>query len=294
MKNVRIIITFLLVLCFQPASGSAQEIAVVKSAAIKPYNEALRGFKSVCKSRVREFTLTGSNGPEILKKIRKTGPDLIYAIGLNALSQIRSIKEIPIIYSMVSNPGPLLLDRGNVTGVSMNVPAERQLRALIGVFPTAKRVGIVYDPGKTSHLFEEALAAASSLGISLVSREVHSSKDVPAAIRDMQGEIDAYWMLPDTTVFTGETIKYLFLTAFENKLPVVTFSERFVEKGSLMSLNIDALDIGRQAGEMASRVIRGAEAGNIQISSPRKAVLSVNQKAIERLGIIIRISELSY
>ncbi len=291
------IIVLLAIFCC--ASARAYEIAVVKSVNIKPYDEAQKGFKSVCKANIREFVVSKLNGSEVPKEIRRIKPNLILAIGIDALSRIKKIKDIPIIYAMVSDPRSILSGEKNITGVSMNIPAEKQLSALLKVSPDIRGIGLVYDPGKTVHLLKEARAAATAFGITLVQKAVHSPKEVPSAINDMKGKIDAFWLLPDTTVVTPESIEYLLLFSFENGIATLAFSDKYVEIGSLMALNIDAMDIGRQAGEMANRILDGANVSNIPMSSPRKAVLSLNLKTAKRLGIsvddeIIKKSKITY
>ncbi|MEW6003439.1 MAG: ABC transporter substrate-binding protein, partial [Nitrospirota bacterium] len=211
----------------------------------------------------------------------------------------KRIKDIPIIYAMVSNPMSILSGEKNITGVSMNISAEKQLTALLEVSPDINRIGLVYDPRKTAHLVDEAQSVASSSGIAVVSQKIYNSKEVPSAIKNMKGKIDAFWMLPDTTVITQETVEYLLLFSFENSIPVLTFSDKYVNLGALMALQIDTLDVGRQAGEMANRIISGTNVSNIPMSPPRKAILSLNLKTDKRLGIsvddkIIRKSKIIY
>ena len=269
------------------ADGHAQEIAIIRSAGIKPYHEVVRGFRNACKADAAEFTISGPGEKETFEKIRKINPGLILAVGLEALSRARKMSGIPVIYTMVSNPRSFLIDQKNITGVSMNVPAERQLRALLEIVPRVKRIGVVYDSRKTAQLFGDARSAASSLGIAVISKNVSSSKEVPSAINGMKGRIDAFWLLPDTTVVTPESMEHLLLFSFENKLPTLAFSDRYVEFGFLMALGIDAGDIGRQAGEIACEVLRGGDISATPMAQPEKAVLILNLKTAGKLGVHI-------
>jgi putative ABC transport system substrate-binding protein len=275
-KHRLVILTFLGIFFCQISTAVAQEAFVVKSDNLQPYNEAFEGIKETFKADVKEIILTEADDSKIIEKISSAGPRLIFAIGQNALSRIRVIKDIPIVYAMVSNPRALLSGEKNITGVSMNVSAGQQLNALLEILPGAKRIGIVYDPQKTGHLFEEARRAALFRGVTLISREVSSPREAPSAINDLKGEIDAFWMLPDTTVLTQESVKYLFLFSFENNIPVLSFSKKYIKMGSLISLNIDAVNIGRQAGKMANQILAGKDMGNIIKTAPIKSVMTVN------------------
>jgi putative ABC transport system substrate-binding protein len=275
-KHRLVILTFLGIFFCQISTAVAQEAFVVKSDNLQPYNEAFEGIKETFKADVKEIILTEADDSKIIEKISSAGPRLIFAIGQNALSRIRVIKDIPIVYAMVSNPRALLSGEKNITGVSMNVSAGQQLNALLEILPGAKRIGIVYDPQKTGHLFEEARRAALFREVTLISREVSSPREAPSAIDDLKGEIDAFWMLPDTTVLTQESVKYLFLFSFENNIPVLSFSKKYIKMGSLISLNIDAVNIGRQAGKMANQILAGKDMGNIIKTAPIKSVMTVN------------------
>ena len=77
------------------------------------------------------------------------------------------------------------------------------------------------------------------------------------------------------------------LFSIENRIPVFTFSEKFLEMGALISLNIDASDLGKQAGEMAKEILSGKDIRNIPGADARKIVLSINSKAAKKLGITI-------
>lgn len=272
---------------WQVQAAWAQDIIVIKSLNIQPYNETLEGFKKNCNSNILEYSISENDSSGLIKKIRTKRPDLILTIGLRALNHVRGVKNVPIVYSMVSNPQPLPSGENNITGVSMNISAKKQLSVFIKGIPAIKRIGIVYDPSRTSRLFADASEAASSLGITVVSRAVQDPKDVPSVIKGMIDKIDAFWMLPDATVITPEALKYLFLTSVENNVPVLTFSEKYIEKGALISLNIDANDIGQQACEMARNIINGADIKDIPESSPRKAVVSFNARAAEKMGITV-------
>jgi putative ABC transport system substrate-binding protein len=273
---------FLIMTCGAPPAF-AQRIAVIKSTDIQPYNDTLRGFREHCRAQYEFVVLDRHDPNNIMKELDARKPDVVLTIGLRALRSVRDYNGAPIIYTMVSNVGDLGLAGKNITGVSMNISARKQLSALLKEMPDVRRVGIVYDPSKTGQLFREAAGAARALGVSIVSREVSRSSQAPDAIKSLAGEVDAFWMLPDTTVLTAETIEYLLLSSFQHQVPVLTFSEKYLEMGAFLSLGIDAYDIGAQACELASKAMGRKNADSVAPESPRKAVIEVNEKVRERL-----------
>jgi len=281
---------FIILLIFLFSNGLAkagQEIAAVQSIRIPPYEEALKGFKSVCNSKIRRLVLSDMERGGVIKKIDEIRPDMVLAIGMDALSRVKRIKHIPIVYLMALNPQSLPAGNENITGVSMNICQERQLRTFSKCLPHMKHIGLLYDPERTGHLVKKARDAAGRIGITLIAKKVYESRDVPQLIEEMKGKIDAFWMLPDITVITPETLEFLFLFSLENKIPVLTFSDKYLGRGALISIGIDAFDIGIQAGEMTNKLLSGKDAADVHRIDARKATIHINRKIARKLKIHI-------
>lgn len=278
-------ISLFLILCHGLAEAG-HEIVAVQSIRVAPYEEALKGLESVCDAKIKRLVVSKLDGSDIVEKINEIRPDLVLAIGMDALSRAKKIKSIPIVYLMVLNPQSMLSGE-NITGVSMNIPQEKQLITLLEVLPDLKNIGLLYDPNRTGHLAKSAQDAAGKTGVKLIASEIHSSKNAPSLITNMKGNIDLFWMLPDITVITPETVEFLLLFSIENKTPILTFSDKYVELGALMSIGIDPFDIGIQAGEMAKKILSGRDVKDVQRVDARKAVISINLKIAKKLGINI-------
>jgi putative tryptophan/tyrosine transport system substrate-binding protein len=266
------------------ASG---ELLVVQSLPIKPYNDALQGFKAVCKSRPTRIVGPDLNEAEIRGKVRRNKPDLILAIGMDALEKVKTVNDVPIVYLMVLNPQDMLRDDGNITGVSMNLAPERQFSILREVLPNVKKIGIFFDPGKNGYYISRVHNAAALMGVELLTKKVYSSREAVASVEGLKGKVDALWLLPDTTVVNPATIDLLLLSSIENKIPVLTFSDKYVEKGALLSLEVDAAESGKQAGEMAVKILGGASVNSIKREDARESILTVNLIVAKKLGISI-------
>jgi len=285
---------FLLVLFLFPAAPVAGEgLLVVQSLPIKPYNQALEGLRSVCTGKTTTLVESTRTEADIAKKVRKINPDLIVAIGMDALTKVAALEErqritIPVIYLMVPNPQSLVEDNANITGVSMNIEPGAQLSALQQILPQTRKIGIVFDPDKTGRFVRKAHSAATAAGVELLTKTVHNSREAAAALVGMKGKIDLLWLLPDTTVVTPTTIDLLLLSAIEQKIPVFTFSEKSAEKGALLALEIDAHEAGRQAGEMANRILAGKDVRSIGKTDALGGNLTVNLITARKLEITLQ------
>ena len=281
---LQIVITLILI-SSAPASG---EVLVVQSLPVKPYDEAFQGFRSACRQRVTRLVGPVLSEEAITGKIRDTRPDLVLAIGQDALLKLKSVRSAPIVYVMVLNPTTLLRDGGNIAGVSMNLSPERQISLLREVIPGIKRIGVFFDPAKTGPYVGRMNRIASAAGINLLARQVQSSKDAISKLEEIKDKVDALWLLPDTTVVNPSTIDLLLLSAIENKIPVITFSEKYVEKGAVLSMEVDAGEAGRQAGEMAESILAGTPVKSIADVDARGCILTVNMIVAKRLGISVK------
>jgi putative ABC transport system substrate-binding protein len=249
-----IVLHFILLFLLPAVSSRANDIVVLKSANIKPYEDALKGFESSCGCNVQEVN-PGRFGAGTVERGRFNGDMVLAQIGKN------------------------------VSGVSMDIPPAIILGTIQEVFPGATRVGVIYDPRHYDSFITEALYAAQQRGIRLVLKAAGKPSEVPSLIDEMRGNIDVFWMLPDVTVVTPETVKYLLLFSFRNKVPVFSFSGKYVEMGALAALNIVPFDIGVQAGELAMKLSSGRNNGTPIRVEARKTELSVNQTVARKLGI---------
>lgn len=276
------LITALLLLLSQAALSFAYEVVAVKSDDIKPYSDALKGFKATCGCSIKELEIVSDN---LLREIHRINPDAVLAIGMDALRHLRSIDNIPLVYTMIPYTPPSLM-QDNISGVSMEISPQTYINSIMEIFPSAYRAGLIYSR-KTESFSMEAVQIANSKGIKMIAKSAHSPTEVPSIIDSMQGKIDVFWMLPDTTVVTPEIIDYLLLFSFKNKFPVITFSKKYVEMGAVVSLSIDPFDMGSQAGEVARSLVNQSKKAPIR-ENPRKTVLTINKKVATKLGIKIK------
>ena len=188
---------------------------------------------------------------------------------------------------MVLNPQTITFGEKNISGISMTLPSGKQVTTLLEVLPAVKRIGTLYNPDRTGNFIKGAVNAANNMGISLVAEKIQSTKEVPSALKNIQKKIDAFWMIPDITVYSPETIEFLLLFLLENQKPIISFSEKYVELGALMSISVDPFYIGNQAGEMAKAILSNEGKRDVQRIDARKAVIVINLKIAKRMGITI-------
>jgi len=295
-RTVRLILAACLLgaIVHSSVPAEAARIVALKSADVDVYNEVLEGFTSVSqRSTISEYDMEGDlqRGKQFLARL-KSGPkpDLILAIGIWALQVVvEEIRDIPVVFAMVLNPTTVIgHEAHNITGASMNAPIDQQIALLKKISPHVRRIGVIYDPSKTGFLVRQAERIARDQGVRLVTKAITSSKDSFAALDGMQGEIDALWILPDLTVLAPESVQYMLLFSFRNKIPLLGLSENQARMGALLGLSFDSgRDIGIQAGELANEILAGRSVEDIPFTTARKVRLTVNLKTAAKLGLQI-------
>ncbi|MEW6776303.1 MAG: ABC transporter substrate-binding protein [Bdellovibrionota bacterium] len=274
----------------EPHFVSTKIVAVMLSRRGEKYEEVLTGLKTALKARVDNYDMNDSEaqGKAILKQLRQSAeqPDLLVAVGKSAAILSKSdVKEIPVVFTMVSNPYKEELKRENMTGVSLDVPVKVQLLTFKSVVPGIKRLGVIYNPEKTGDLIGQASFIAPSQGFQLITAKIESPEEVTQKLSAFSEGIDAFWLVPDATVVTPLSVKAILEYTFTNKIPLFVFEKTFVDAGALVSISPDLQDIGRITAEMANKVLRGTDPATLTIINPDKLKVALNNETARSIGV---------
>jgi putative ABC transport system substrate-binding protein len=282
--TILLAITFLSTLAvLYPLPADAFNVIVVKSADLRPYQDALRGFRDACNCDAQEVKLEGDDGEE---SILRKSPDAVVAVGTTVFKKVRAIEDVPVIYAMVMPSEAALSLRPNISGVSMDISPETYIYTMKELFPRAKKIGLLYDPQHTAAFVAEAEKAARAAGLDLVDKQVRDPREIPGLLDKMRGTIDVLWMVPDATIAAAEAVDYLLHFSFQNSVPIFSFSKKYVEMGAVAALDVDPYDMGAQAGEIVNRLSAG-KTGAIRAWA-RASHLTVNPKVAAKMGLKIR------
>lgn len=282
----------------EPPAASVLRVQVLQSGAEAPFEMALQGFR-----RGLEKGLSGTGRTlEMSVKVLAPGDegkgaavvpnheqaDLFFAIGTNATRLARKIsKDRPVVFSMVANPITQGIytsgGRDPVTGVTMDVGFAEQFETLKKVLPRARRVGVVHQISNAS-LVQRARDAARTHGLELIGKSVETSDQIPAALEELTGKVDALWSFADSLVYTPNLAQFIILHTLRNRLPFMGVSPGYVKAGALFCVYANYEDVGSQAAEIAVEIVNGKSANSIPMQSPRQSRLALNLSAAEAIG----------
>ena len=263
----------------------ASEVFVLQSSNLEAYGEVVAGFKEIFPS-VRVASLPGDpvKNEALVEQLRQFRPSVILTIGASAASLLREkMKDVPIVYCMISDPKRYDLSGGNVSGVLLKIRPQEQLQLFKKALPGLRRIGVLYDPEASGETIAEARAAAKDLNLLLLEKIVTRQADIADSLSEMIWGVDAIWMIPDPTVVSKESFQYILEASISRRLPLFTFSDVFVRRGALLALAPDYSRIGRQAGELVQKILQGQSAGSAPVYSPGSLV--VNRHTAEILNI---------
>ena len=91
-----------------------------------------------------------------------------------------------------------------------------------------------------------------------------------------------------STFFIVSGIKLINSEAIAAKKPVIATENSSVELGSLFTMGIDYLELGKRAGQMAVEILKGKPVSEIPFEISEKKVLYVNEDTAKALGFDLK------
>ena len=196
-------------------------------------------------------------------------------------------KDIPVIFTAITDPVAAGLDAGNITGTSDKLPVEAQLDLIRRMQPDATVIGIIYttsEPNSVSAIAEYQEKCAD-YGFEVEVIGVTAQSEVTQAADTLIGKkVDAFSNLTDNNV-VGVLPSILEKTD-EAGIPVYGSEVEQVKLGCVASAGIDYIQLGIQTGMMAAKVLTGeATAEEIPYETISEYSIYINTDALAALGM---------
>ena len=279
---------------------AAQTVVFLSTDTLTATKRAMTGARSAIlethDEAVFHNVLVGIDSPELkdqIERVRALNPSIIVTIGSGA-TQIAQLNfaQTPIIFSAVKYPvlsgfvETVNRPGGNITGASLDIPVDIQFRYFKQIVPGLKRIGVLYT-SNTALLIAPARVVASKMNMELVAVEVSGPRDLPRALDSLAACTQGLWSVADPNLFDPQSTKFILLNSLRQGLPFMGFSRHVVESGALFALDFDYKAIGRQAGQIAARVLEGDDPGKIPVSAPDILWFHYNENTAKHANIKI-------
>ena len=195
------------------------------------------------------------------------GVDLIFCIATPAAQAAMSAtSDIPIVGTAItdyaasglvaSNDAP----GGNVTGSSDLTPVTEQIQMLHKVLPNVPKVALLYASNESNSTIQIEMAekALDELGIAHERKTVSSTNEIQSVVESIVADksFGAIYSPTDNTIAQGAS--QVGQIALEGKVPFIPGEEGMCKDGQgLFTLSINYEDLGKMAGDMAVKILKG-------------------------------------
>lgn len=230
---------------------------------------------------------------QIAQEFSKKDFDLILAISTQSLKAISKYQENrPILFAAATDP----IGSGLVTpedpqqiigGVTDLTPVGEHLNLIKQLVPEVKKVGVLYNYSQQYSLLQVEMLQdlAPQYDLEILLKPVTDDEAVQA-VKNLLGEVDAIYLPTDPTIYNR--VEEMVLWANLAKKPIITGEVEGVKKGALASIIVNYYQLGRQAGEMALRIINNdTDKIELEIKNCQNNDIFINRESAQVLDIEI-------
>lgn len=198
-------------------------------------------------------------------------------------------KDIPVVFTAITDPAAAKLVDGNITGTSDKLPVEAQLELIRALQPEAKTIGILYttsEPNSVSAIAEYE-EKAPFFDFEIVAIGVLQQAEVMQAADNIIAKgVDCITNLTDNNV-VGVLPSILEKTN-DAGIPVYGSEIEQVRIGCVASAGIDYVKLGKQTGEMAALILSGEKtAEELPYETIAEYETYINTAALADMGLSI-------
>ena len=149
-------------------------------------------------------------------------------------------------------------------------------------------MGILFSSAEANSAVQVKLAETELAKLGLESKQygVSSSNEIQSMVETAVGEVDAIYAPTDNTI--SSSMAQVASIALDAKIPVICGEEAQVTAGGLFSLSVSYEELGRMAGEMAVKILKGEDAPSdmpIEHMKADELKVVVNDETARALGV---------
>ncbi|MBF0232814.1 MAG: hypothetical protein HQK62_03455 [Desulfamplus sp.] len=206
---------------------------------------------------------------------------------LQAADTRLNIKIIPhantrkILYAMVLNPETIIPRGVSLCGISLNLFSEETIAKIKKVFPSVKKMGILFDPDNNSEWFQNAKNQGLFNEINSVPIYIKEQHDVNRLHQNENSDVDALLFIPDKTVTSPTIISHIIKQSIARRIPVIGYNSFFHKSGAALSFILDYRIIGMQ---MAQKIMTLSRDDLCESSTPAYH-MTLNRSVVDLINL---------
>lgn len=294
----------LLILFFVGCQRNSSNIAVIKFVTHPALDELEKAFIDQLNSRkvqntklaslnIEQYNANGNpqRAKELAEISSRSDVQLIVAIATPSAQAVsRTPSKIPLLYGAVADPkGAGIIPSPRATGIQNAGPniIQKAVSFIHSFFPTAKRIGSIYNPAEQNSVFVQRLIKqfCDTLGLELVQRTVADPSQLSATTEDLASQVDVIYSANDNTVNAGVTTVVSVCNALRK--PFVIGDLSTLSKGPLIAIGLEYRSMGTQLAMIAEEILSGKPISEIPPQGPPEPKVWVNANALRTLALTV-------
>ena len=227
--------------------------------------------------RVAVIAATGGIGPTLAAKAATTTIPVVFIVS-----------DDPVRLGLVAS---LARPGGNLTGINFfNVElTAKRLELLRELVPATTRVAVLINPANTEYTettVREVGAAARTIGLQIQVLNASTSREIDAAFATIVRERPDALFVGNDAFFNARRVQ-LALLAGRHGVPAILSDREYAEAGGLMTYGSNIVDVYRQVGVYAGRILKGAKPADLPVVQSTKFELVINAQTARMLGLTV-------
>lgn len=208
--------------------------------------------------------------------------DLIVTIGVRAADWVAARTAQPLLAAMIPSNFPAKRPR-NFSAIYLDQPWGRQVSVLRAALPERHRIGVLHSAG---HDLSALRTELSSRGETLIDRTLRSDESLFSALEEVLSGSEVLLGVPDSVVYTSNTIRNILLTSYRRGIPLIGFSPAYVRAGALYAVFSTPEQLAAQAADITLSFAQTRKLPDAQF--PALYTIAVNQDVARTLGLTIK------
>jgi len=272
-----------------------QEMGRAQSQSIKGLTEELKrlGYRER-KNLFIETRSVKSNRAALEPAARELlgkGVSLIFTTGTSATrAAMAATQDIPLVFVYPGNPIAAGIIKSaeeraqNVTGVAAYAgeTTAKRLALLKEIVPGLRKIVVFYDINNDR--FKQAETEAKKIGLDSAGYGVKSADELKTTLSSLRPENGtAIFQVADELV--ESEAEFLFTTARAKKIATMFNEESWVVAGALAAYGPNYFEMGRRAGRLTDRIIKGEKPELLPIERATQFDLTLNYRTATFIGL---------
>lgn len=173
----------------------------------------------------------------------------------------------------------------NVTAIYTDASPLAQMQLIAALFERRVTVGVLLSDA-SSYLEKPLRQAANQVGVELQIERPDVGQDPARAINSLSSA-HVLLAVPDSTLYTPETLRAILESTYRRGIPVIGFSSATVAAGTLATAYPDVDDVVADLADLLDNLPSGQGSAMPEPRHPRYWRVAINDNVARSLGIII-------